>query len=694
MLKAMRHLLLGVVLILVAGAILLISDYRGRAWNRLTRDGRPAAPLQGKIRAGEPLHVAVLKWATSITNDETHEGLMAGLSERGFDAKRGIVFHPFSAEGDMPTALSMAQYACGGEYDLVLSISTPMLQVTARVNEAGKVPHVFGAVTDPYSAGVGISAKDHREHPAWLTGVGTFQPVREAIELTVRLRPEIKRLGTVMNPSEACSQACYKLAKETCEKMGITLSHVTVDNSSAVYEAASALASQGIEAFIIGGDNTVESAFDSILRAANGAGIPVIGYAALYASKGALIGLGADYFEVGRIQGHLTADILEGLSPADISVENVMPLKCSLNKNVLANLRETWIIPSDVEAEAAEVFGGQATRAAPPSRPGTRLPVASARRARRARRWNLHFLNYVDSMPTEDTLNGFRDVLREEGWVEGKEYSLSVVNAQGDMPTLSTMIDNALSQNADLLLLTSTPTLQAAIEKVHQVPVIFGVVANPVIAGAGRNDADHLPNVTGISSASAYGEGVAALLACLPDAKRVGTLVNPSESNCVYNLERLTEELAAKGIVCLSVPVSTPMEMSDAIGSLLSMGVDAVLQVAGNLFFSSFAPISKACLEARVPLFGFDSATATRGGAVLAVARDYMAGGEDMGRLALRILQGEKPADIPFAPISKTIVTINEANARRYGLFIPPALRQGAQIVRGEGREERADSAY
>ena len=688
MFKAMKQLLLGIVLILGASALLLVSDYRGRAWNRSARDGEPAAALQGKVRAGEILHLAVLKWATSVTNDETHEGLMAGLSERGFDAKRGIVFHPFSAEGDMPTALSVAQNACGGEYDLILSISTPVLQVTARANEAGKVPHVFGAVTDPYAAGVGISDSDHREHPAWLAGVGTFQPVREAIELIARLRPEVKRLGTVMNPSEACSQACFTLAKETCEKRGIMLSRVTVDNSSAVYEAASALASQGIEAFIIGGDNTVESAFDSVIRAANGAGIPVIGYASPYAEKGALIGLGADYFEVGRIQGHLTADILEGLSPADIPVENVMPLKCSLNKNVLANLRETWIIPSDVEAEAAEVIGGQATQAVSSRRSGTFLPVTSARR------WKLHFLNYVDSTPTEDTLRGFREVLQDAGWVEGKDYSLSVTNAQGDMPTLSTMIDNALSQNADLLLLTSTPTLQAAVQKVRQVPVIFGVVANPVIAGAGRSDADHLPNVTGISSASAYGEGVAALLACLPDAKRVGTLVNPSESNCVYNLERLTEELAARGISCLSVPVSTPMEMSDAIRSLLSMGVDAVLQVAGNLFFSSFAPISKACLEARVPLFGFDSATATEGGAVLAVARDYMAGGEDMGRLALRILQGEKPADLPFAPISKTIVTINEANARRYNLTIPLSLRQGAQIVSDEGREERTDSAH
>ncbi len=295
----------------------------------------------------------------------------------------------------------------------------------------------------------------------------------------------------------------------------------------------------------------------------------------------------------------------------------------------------------------------------------------------------IFFLNYVESAPAEATLRGFRKALRDAGWTEGKEYALSVSNAQGDMPTLSAMIDNVLGRNADVLALTSTPALQAALRKVRTIPVIFGVVANPVAAGAGKSDADHLPNVTGVSSASAYAEGVAALLGCVPGAKRVGTLVNPSEANCVYNLERVTKELAVQDVECVSVPVSTPAEISDGIRALLSRNVDAVLQVVGNLFMSSFAPISKACLDARVPLFAFDSSAATDGGAAVTVARDYASGGEDMGRLAIRVLGGESPAGIPISPVSRTIVTINEANARRYGLDIPETLRRSARTVPG-----------
>ena len=672
--KTWKHLLLGLLLIVAAGGVLLFSDWLGRGGS-LGGGDDPAAQLHRKVREGRKVRVGVLKWASSLTQDETCRGLLQGLEERGFRDGEELEIQPFSAEGDMPTGVSLAQRACGGEYDLLLTVSTLSLQVGATANKGGKVVQVFGAVTDPYGAGVGISRENHEDHPAWLTGVGTFQPVRETLELARKLNPDLKTLGTVMNPSEACSKACYDLAEKVCGEMGIRLKAVTVDNSSGVYEAACALAAQGVEAFVIGGDNTVESAFASVVKAAKAARIPVLGYAAMYGAQGALAGLGANYVDVGRIQAHLAADILQGKSPARIPVENAMPLKLSLNRQVLAGLRGPWRIPPEVEAQAAQVFDASGRLAVSKERPEA-LPSSGPGRC-----WNLHLLNYVESAPTEETVRGLRRALDEAKLREGKDYTLKEANAQGDMPTLAALLDNALSQNPDLILLTSTPTLQAAVQKVKDRPVVFGVVANPVVAGAGRSAEDHLPNVTGISCAGAYEEVVEVLRECCPKARRVGTLVNPSEVNSVYNHDHLKEALAARGVELVSVAVSTPTEISDGIRGLLSRNVDAVVQVAGNLFFTSIAPISKACLDARVPLFGFDTAMAAKGGAAAAVARDYEAGGADMGRVALRVLRGENPRDIPFAPITKTRITLNEGNARRYGLVFPAGLRERADRI-------------
>ena len=77
------------------------------------------------------------------------------------------------------------------------------------------------------------------------------------------------------------------------------------------------------------------------------------------------------------------------------------------------------------------------------------------------------------------------------------QLSVWVRNAQGDMATLSTMIDAAVSDQTDLLLVSTTPALQAALRRAGKHNVVFSLVANPVIAGAGKSNKDHAPNVTG-----------------------------------------------------------------------------------------------------------------------------------------------------------------------------------------------------
>jgi ABC-type uncharacterized transport system substrate-binding protein len=65
---------------------------------------------------------------------------------------------------------------------------------------------------------------------------------------------------------------------------------------------------RGVEAIFIGGDNTVEIAMSVIVSLAIEGRIPVIACAPGHADEGALIGLGADYVEVGRAEGQFFKD--------------------------------------------------------------------------------------------------------------------------------------------------------------------------------------------------------------------------------------------------------------------------------------------------------------------------------------------------------------------------------------------------
>jgi len=106
-------------------------------------------------------------------------------------------------------------------------------------------------------------------------------------------------------------------------------------------------------------------------------------------------------------------------------------------------------------------------------------------------------LHYAESTVVEDFERGLWDELPKAGLVRGRDYELKVSNAQGNMANLVAMVD-AANSDADLILLTSTPTLQAAAQRVKNVPIIFSVVANPMLAGIGPSFAEHAPNITGI----------------------------------------------------------------------------------------------------------------------------------------------------------------------------------------------------
>jgi ABC-type uncharacterized transport system substrate-binding protein len=295
--------------------------------------------------------------------------------------------------------------------------------------------------------------------------------------------------------------------------------------------------------------------------------------------------------------------------------------------------------------------------------------------------WRVHFLNYMPSTMVEDCHRGFFDELPKLGIKPGRDCEIKVSNAHGDMATLSMMVDAAIADRVDLILLTSTPTLQTAVQKVKDIPIVFNVVANPMLAGAGKGFEDHLPNVTGISTMSDYAEMARVVKECLPGARRVGTLFSSNEDNSIFNKDSMAIALGAVGIELVTRGVTAAPDVPDAALSLTGSDIAALCQVNSNALDAAFTSITLAARKDHIPLFGFTSGQATKGGAAVAVARDYEQAGRDMARLVLRVMTGERPATIPFQLVSKTRIIVNRANAALCGLEVPASLLRRSDEV-------------
>jgi ABC-type uncharacterized transport system substrate-binding protein len=289
-------------------------------------------------------------------------------------------------------------------------------------------------------------------------------------------------------------------------------------------------------------------------------------------------------------------------------------------------------------------------------------------------------VQYNDSPLSELSQQGILEGLALAGLKNEKDFEMKVYNAQGDIGTMNLIFDAVINYRPRLVFVTSTPTLQMAIKKVKDIPLVFSAVADPVLAGAGNSFSDHLPNVTGISTMGDY-QGMAAIIhQILPQTKRIGTLYSPGELNSVRNMEELKKYAAQEGIELLTTPVNSTSETADAISSLLARQPEIVCQVIDNLTAASIASVIKASKNRNIPVFGFINDQVEKG-AVLVISRDYVQAGKDAARLAKQILDGTDPASLPFEFVSRTNLLINKEAAAQYGILIPEEVYRRDNVI-------------
>ncbi len=663
MLYAFKRLALGLLLIGLASAILLMADR-----------GRRTSPGPGSVR------LAILQHTDSSLMEDGVRGILEGLASRGYrPGENGVVIDRFNAQGDIPTGVTIARQLTGGDYDLVITSSTPSMQAVANNNRDGQVRHVFALVADPYSSGVGLDRESPLAHPPHMLGQGGLPPVETVFEAARRMFPALERIGVAWNPAESNSLAFVEKGRAAAARMGLTLLEANADSSASVSEAVNSLLARDAQAIWVGGDNTVALAIDSVIAIGRRGKVPVLTVLPGPPDRGTLFDAGFDFVEVGREAGLLAADVIEGADMSRIPIRDMVDLVppfLSINTIALEGLRDPWHVPDDMLAAAnvvVDATGIHRREIAP-------LSGSAAVNRPLSKTWRLDLIEFINVVDVEEAEQGVLDGLAEAGLVEGRDYEKTIRNAQGDMPTVTGLIDAAVSERSDMLITFSTPTLQAAMQRVKDFPIVFNYVADAVAAGAGTSDADHVANVTGVYLVGAYGQMMPMIKAFRPGVRVLGTVYVPAEVNMVSQLEVLERAAAEAGLELRAVAANSTSEVGDATLALIAGGIDVICQLPGNLTAAAFPSIAQAARQGRVPVFAFQSSQ-VRTGAVLALARDYYDSGLAAGHLAARVMRGESPASIPLTGFTGTRLIVNLAAARAAGLTPPPDIVARADEV-------------
>ncbi len=285
----------------------------------------------------------------------------------------------------------------------------------------------------------------------------------------------------------------------------------------------------------------------------------------------------------------------------------------------------------------------------------------------------------VEHPSLDDIRRGFIDYLAENGYKEGSTVTYDINIAQGDMGASALIANKLVGMNPDLILAISTPSSQPLVRATETIPILFAAVTDPVDAGLVSSLDGGKKNVTGSSYVTPVDRHFDLIREITPDAKRIGIIYNAGEPNSVTYMTWAKKEAARLGMVLIEATVTSSGDVMAAAESLVGR-VDVIHIPTDNTVTSAFESVTKVCEENRIPLFA-SSVLSVERGAMAAVAIDPYRLGRQTGAMAIRILKGAKPGDMPVEILNEFLLYVSLPAAKKYGVTIPAKVIKRANVV-------------
>lgn len=272
--------------------------------------------------------------------------------------------------------------------------------------------------------------------------------------------------------------------------------------------------------------------------------------------------------------------------------------------------------------------------------------------------------------PSLDAIRqGVEDAVKESKY--GLKVKFDFQNAQGDFATAQTIADQ-FNSSSDIIVAITTPSAQAAQNKVSTKPVFFTGVTNPVAAGLNAE------NVTGVSDMSPVEAQVDLTMELIPNVKTIGTIYNTSEANSIFLTEMFTKAANAKGIEVVARGVSSVTEVASAMDSLSK--VDAIYTTKDNTVASAYALIVNKADQNNIPVIGATRDFTEMGALASAGTSEYQAGYQT-GEMIIKYLDGEKLANLPIEYVENIELTLDSKRAVKYGVDTGEFEKKGGEIL-------------
>ena len=266
----------------------------------------------------------------------------------------------------------------------------------------------------------------------------------------------------------------------------------------------------------------------------------------------------------------------------------------------------------------------------------------------------------VPHVALDAATQGFKDALSEELGADNVTYIEQ--NAQGDATTCTTIVNDFVSKNVDLIMANATAALQAAVNGTTTIPVLGTSITEYGVALDIENFNGLVgSNVSGTSDLAPLDQQAAMITELFPDAKTVAMLYCSAEPNSEYQVKTVTEYLTKAGLKVEDFAFSDSNDVA-AVSAAAAAAADVIYVPTDNTAASCTEAINGAVLPTGTPIVAGEEGICS-GCGVATLSISYYDLGVATGKMAAKVLRGEaKIEEMPIEYAATFTKKYNKAN--------------------------------
>ena len=295
--------------------------------------------------------IGILQFVTHDALDEIERGIEDGLADAGYEGSN-VELTVLNAEADQSKIQTMSKKLVDDGNDVVIGIATPAAQGLSSATS--DIPVIMGAISDP----VGAKLVKNLDKPEGnVTGVSNHVPHAQTVELIQTITPDAKTIGVLYASSEDNSVSQVKEFTQYAEEAGLTVVEYAVPSTNEITTTMSVMTGK-VDAIFVPQDNTIASAFPTVVTAANAAKIPVYSSVDTMVKQGSIASVAQSQYDLGLETAKIAVKILAGKKVSEVPVKvvdtGVPTVNLKAAKELGITIPDSLLEEADIAVEADE----------------------------------------------------------------------------------------------------------------------------------------------------------------------------------------------------------------------------------------------------------------------------------------------------------------------------------------------------